>query len=148
MLQNKSEALLQNNSMTTPLKQMDYSFDSLPRANNQTAEGSRNTLKMMAQNSLEKLKPMNGNYTSVNPKSVLNTAKRPKVHPGYMYERAQTSLDNSMEVVGFPKRRSISQQGMMGPDTRSMVAMRRAKLVDVPYSELYPGHDNTAKPLY
>ena len=50
-----------------------------------------------------------------------------------------------MEVVGVNKRRSISQG--YSPDTRAIVAMRRARLKDVPYSELNPGFDNTAKPL-
>lgn len=86
-------------------------MDALPRLDNRTAEGgTRNTLQMMAQNSLEKLKPIKGNYmnyNSANPKAQLNTQKKPRVLPGYMpydEQRAHTS----MEVVGTMKRRSIS----------------------------------------
>ena len=117
---------------------------------------SRNALPLVGagRHSLEEMNygsPTKNNYFSMtiparrNPKALVNTAKKPVIIAGYSTnqpyndpkifdrERAATSMTDV-------KRRSISQNLVMSGkayDTRASVAMRKEKLKDMSYEELY-----------
>lgn len=90
---------------------LNNSIDALPRIMPHTE--SRNSLAMAGQNSLENLRevsPQKNNYfssmipTKVNPKSQLNTAKKPIMRPGYMDHQP---YKNSKEIES-PERHMTS----------------------------------------